>query len=340
MTDPVTPERLMQMMWGFAPPLILEAALRMDVFDRLADTPRTVAELAAGTGASPRGLTAIMDALVGLGLLDKDVTTGGDARYGLTTESAAFLVSNRRDYRGDIFRHISTQLLPMWLNLPEVARTGIPSRPVNQEANGATFFQEFVESLFPGNFPAAQVLAEHLGVAKLAGPVKVLDLAAGSGVWSIAQALASPRVQVTAVDWPDVLPVTKRVAARHGVAERYRFVAGDILTAEYDTGYRLALLGHILHTEGPDRSRVLLRRVHDALAPGGTVAIAEFLVDADRKGPVSGVIFAVNMLLHSEVGGTYSFEEISDWLRGAGFTDMRTLPAPAPSPLVLATRPA
>ncbi len=82
----------------------------------------------------------------------------------------------------------------------------------------------------------------------------------------------------------------------------------------------------------------MLRRTHAALAPGGTIAIAEFLVDADRRGPMSGLIFAVNMLVNTEAGGTYAFEEIAGWLTEAGFTNPRQLPAPGPSPLILATR--
>jgi hypothetical protein len=145
---------------------------------------------------------------------------------------------------------------------------------------------------------------------------------------------------VTAVDWPGVLEVTKRVAQRCGVADRFRFVGGDLQSADFGAGHAVALLGHILHSEGPARSRALLQRAYDALAPGGTIAIAEFLVDADRSGPPLGLMFAVNMLLHTDEGGTYSFDEIAAWLREAGFADVRTLDAPAPSPLILANRPA
>src|SRR5205807_9605278 len=95
----------------------------------------------------------------------------------------------------------------------------------------------------------------------------------------------------------------------------------------------------ILHSEGRESSRRLLKRVFDALAPGGTVAIAEFLPNNDRTGPPHTLIFAVNMLVHSTAGDTFTFKEISEWLREAGFRDVRLLDAPAPSPLVLATKP-
>ena len=132
--------------------------------------------------------------------------------------------------------------------------------------------------------------------------------------------------------------MTRRVAERFGVGDRLTTVGGDLHEAEFGSGHQVATLGQILHSEGVERSRALLRRTHAALAPGGTIAIAEFLVDADRRGPMSGLIFAVNMLVNTEAGGAYSFEEIAGWLTEAGFTNPRQLPVPGPSPLILATR--
>ena len=109
---------------------------------------------------------------------------------------------------------------------------------------------------------------------------------------------------------------------------------------DFGTGHTVATLGHILHSEGSERSRELLKKTFQALAPGGTIAIAEFLVNADRTGPLNGLFFALNMLVNTDSGDTYSFEEISGWLTDAGFTHPRTLDAPGPSPLILATKPA
>lgn len=170
-------------------------------------------------------------------------------------------------------------------------------------------------------------------------PVSVLDLAAGSGVWGIALAQSAPHVRVRAVDWPQVLPVTRRTAERFGVGDRISFSEGDLQEADFGSGNHVATLGHILHSEGEQRSRALLKKTFRALAPGGTIAIAEFLVNADRTGPLSGLIFAVNMVVNTETGNTYSFEEIREWLTEAGFVDARQLPAPGPSPLILANKP-
>jgi hypothetical protein len=330
----VTPERILRLVWAFAPPLVIDAAVRHRVFDVLAKRKSTLGELAQATGASSRGLAAIVGVLVGLGLLARD-----DAeRYALTPESEAFLVSGQPGFLGGIFRHVSAQLAPNWLRLADIVGSGKPAGPVGLAAESAPYFAEFVEALFPNSYPSACALAAALDLAGLSGPFSVLDLGAGSGVWGIALAQASPHVTVRAVDWPEVLTVTRRVAERFGVGNRLTTVGGDLHEAELGGGHQVATLGQILHSEGVERSRALLRRTHAALAPGGTIAIAEFLVDADRRGPLSGLIFAVNMLVNTEAGDVYTFEEIAGWLTEAGFTNPRQLPVPGPSPLILATR--
>ena len=331
----VTPERIMQFAWGYVPTLVLESAIRHRVFDVLDAGPMTVKQTAAATGASERGLRTIMNVLVGLNFLAK---VEGE-RYALTPESEAFLVSTKPAFQGGILKHTSRQLIPKWLDLNEVVATGKPSAAVNQEGGGSEFFKQFVTDIFPMSYPSATTLAKHLAFGDSGAKVRVLDLAAGSGVWSIALAQSSKRVVATAVDWAEVLPVTRQTVARFGLADRYNFVSGDLLEADFGKDHNVATLGHILHSEGEARSRKLLRKTFEALAPGGTIAIGEFLVNADRTGPVGSLFFAANMLVNTENGDTYSFEEIRQWLTEAGFVDARLLEAPGPSPLVLATKP-
>ena len=136
-----------------------------------------------------------------------------------------------------------------------------------------------------------------------------------------------------------MLEVTKQVARRQGVGDRLRTVAGDLLEADFGVGHHVATMGHVLHSEGRDRSRQLLRKTFAALAPGGTVVISEFMPNDGRTGPPTPLIFAVNMLVHTEAGDTFTFAEMAAWLLEAGFRKPRLLEAPAPSPLLLATRP-
>lgn len=324
----------MQMAWGYVPPLVLEAAIRHRVFDVLDAGPMDIWQIETATGASPRGLTAILNVLVGLEFLSKDE----QGRYALTPESATFLVSTKPSFHGGFLRHASEHLIPRWLHLNEVVASGRPVAAVNQESTGGAFFHEFVMDIFPTSYRAAQFLAEHLHFGETGDAVRVLDLAAGSGVWGIAQAQASPRVEVTAVDWPEVIPVTRKSVGRFGLSERFRFVEGDLHDADFGSGYALATLGHILHSEGEALSRKLLRKTHAALTSGGTIAIQEFLVNKERTGPLNGLFFAVNMLVNTDNGNTWSVEEIGAWLEEAGFVNVRTLPSPGPSPLILATK--
>jgi ubiquinone/menaquinone biosynthesis C-methylase UbiE len=210
---------------------------------------------------------------------------------------------------------------------------------VNRQDGGEAFFQELVGNIFPMSYGPARALAQHLALGESGPPVRVLDLGAGSGVWSIAVAQSSPRVTVTAVDFPGVLPVTKQFAERFGLTDRYTFVPGNLDEVDFGSGHNLITIGHILHSEGVERSKKLLRKCFDALAPGGTIAIQEFLVNSDHSGPVMGVIFAVNMLINTDAGDTWSFDEIAEWLKETGFTNPRTIDAPGPSPLILATKP-
>lgn len=328
------PERIMQMAWGYAPTVIIKAAIEHGVFDALNKSPQTAPDLAKKARASKRGMVAILNALVGLRLLGRK----GD-HYLLTPESSAFLVSTNSPYYGEFFRHTTEHLLPKWLQLGKVVRTGRPAVAVNMESEGAKFFADFVETLFPLSFAAASALGEHLKVPRAKNRVSVLDIAAGSGVWGIALAKQSKLVHVSAVDWPDVLQVTERVARRHGVGKRLSTIPGDLLKVDYGSGHHVATLGHILHSEGAERSRRLLKKVYNALAPGGTIAIMEFVADDDRTGPPMSLLFAVNMLVNTKAGDTFSFREMSGWLREAGFRNPRLLAVPAVSPLVLATKP-
>jgi ubiquinone/menaquinone biosynthesis C-methylase UbiE len=331
----VTPERLMQFGFAYAPPLIIGAAVGNKVFDTLQSGPKTVAQLSKHTGASERGLRAIMNALVGLELLRKD----RQGKYSLTPESAAFLLSDRPGTQAGFFATILPQLVSKWLSLTEVVRNGRPVLAVNQEEPGTEFFSQLVENIIPGSYPSAQALGHHLKIAKAKSEVRVLDLAAGSGIWGIALIQQSPHVRVTAVDWAGMIPTTKRITQKFGVADRFKYVEGDLLEAKFGNGYDIAILGHILHSEGEERSRQLLKKTFRALKPGGNIAIAEWLVNNERTEPTHSLMFAVQMLVNTEKGDTFSFNEIKRWLEEAGFKKVSKLEAPGPSPIVLATKP-
>ena len=331
----VTPERLMELSFAYAPPLIISAGVSNKVFDSLEHGAKTSKQVAQETGASARALQILMNALVGLGLLKKH----REGKYSLTPESAAFLLNDKPGTHAGFFGTIAPQIISRWLRLSDIVREGRPAVAVNQESEGTEFFSQLVENIIPMSYPAAQKLAEYLKLSKAKNEIRVLDVAAGSGIWGIALTQKSPRVRVTAVDWGGMIPTTKRITQKFGVGDRFNYVEGDILEANFGSGYDIATLGHILHSEGEERSRQLLKKTFRALKADGVIAIAEWLVNDERTEPTPALMFAVQMLVNTEKGDTFSFNEIKGWLEDAGFEKVRKLKAPGPSPLILATKP-
>src|SRR5207249_11892364 len=133
---------------------------------------------------------------------------------------------------------------------------------------GTTFFSELVENIIPMSYGSAEALAEHLKLNAATNQVRVLDLASGSGIWALALAQKSTRVQVTAVDWVGMIPTTKRITQKFGVGDRYKYIEGNLQEADFGEGYDIATLGHILHSEGEDHSRKRLKKKANALKPG------------------------------------------------------------------------
>src|SRR5436190_14622135 len=325
----------MELSFAYAPPLIISAGVSNKVFDSLEDGAKTPEQVAEETGASARALGILMNAVVGLGLLKKD----RQRKYSLTPESAAFLLSKKPGTHSGFFGTIAPQLISRWLRLSDIVREGRPVVAVNQETEGTEFFSQLVENIIPMSHPPAQKLGDHLKLGKAKNEIHVLDVGAGSGIWGIALAQKSPRVRVTAVDWAGMIPTTKRITQKFGVGDRFNYVEGDLLEANFGSRYDIAILGHILHSEGEDRSCQLLAKTFRALKPGGTIAIAEWLVNDHRTKPLPSLMFAVQMLVNTEEGDTFSFNEIRNWLEETGFKKVRKVEAPGPSPLILATSP-
>jgi ubiquinone/menaquinone biosynthesis C-methylase UbiE len=333
-----TPERINQLSWGYAPSAALATAVELSLFTHVAQGKNTLAELEKATGASRRGLRMLVDTMVGLQFLTRE-GTGDRERFGLTPESEAFLVEGKPSFLGRFAQWSAQNLMRDWTSLTECVRTGKPVRPVDNPEEGAALWDELVDLLFPMAYPSAARLGEELKRLYPDGPLRLLDVAAGSGVWGIAPAKVNPNARVVAFDLPGTLPHTRRWAEQSGVADRFEFRAGDIRkddlgSAEFDA----VILGNICHSEGAEHTRRLFAKVARALKPGGTLAIADMLPNEDRSGPLFPLLFALNMLVHTTEGDTFTFAEYDQWLREAGFRDARLLEVPAPSPLVLATR--
>jgi len=326
-------QKIADLVWGFAPTQAAAAAVELDLFSLIAQGMSGASELAKASGTQARGLTMLLDALVGMGLLDKQ-----KGRYALTPEAEAYLVKGKDSYMGWFFQH-SSDMMQGWGRLPEILRAGKPVRPVDGQGASEEFFPPLVRALHVSHLPAARNLARKLGVGARWRGLKILDVAAGSGVWSIAALEEDPSATATALDWPRVLDVAREFAAKHGVDDRFSTLEGSWReTPLEENTYDLALLGHICHAEGEEASREFLRRLCPALRPGGKAVVLDMVPNDERTAPAFPLLFALNMLVHTERGGTYTLEEYGRWFSEAGFKKVEAVDIRSHSPAIVASK--
>lgn len=324
--------QIMQSTWAVD---ILRSSMELKVYDSLDKGPKSADAIAQERQLSPKGARLLLDAATSLRLLSKS----GD-KYELTEEARSYLVSTSPLYLGNYF-HMHGQLNEAWANLAYAVKSGEPSMQVNQDAKAEEIFPALAEAIFPLNWQFAEQLAHHLGTHRTNFDVRILDLAAGSGVWSLPMARSNKNVTVDALDFPAVAKVTKKFAGKYGVAGQYNYLEGNWrdVNVEYNT-YDIILLGHILHSEGKELSRQLLKYCAKALKPGGKLVVAEFLADEERKSATFPLLFAVNMFLATTDGCVFTYSELKEMLSDAGLSgDYRMDMGPGiESPIVIATK--
>jgi ubiquinone/menaquinone biosynthesis C-methylase UbiE len=320
------------MAFSFIPSRVLSAGLQLGVFAHIAAGKRTVPEIAAAAQASERGMRMLLDALVALQLLVRN-----GAGYELVPLASQYLVRGTPDYLGLFMEQ--DELWNSWGRLKEVIRSGQPLHRMETQMLAEIFFPILVQTLHILHRDRARRMAEALGAASQAAGLRVIDVGCGSGIWGIAVAERDPEARITAQDFPAMLAVARDYLKRHGVEKQFDFLPGDLKTVDFGREqYDLALLGNIVHSEGEQSARNLLQRLHAALRPGGRVVVIDFLPDDDRSGPPFPVFFALNMLLHTEHGDTFSLADYTRWLAEAGFSLVETVEFGSHSPVVIGYR--
>ena len=329
----LSPAAIMEDLHGAWRSRTLVAGVELGVFQHIAGGKRTAKDIAVAAGASPRGMVLLLDALTAIGYLRKSA-----GRYGLPPVSAAFLVPGEKAYVG-AFAHALSLTWDSWKNLSESVKTGRAAETVNIAEKGREFFPKLVASLFPGNYAASTMAVSRFSEKERRGIRQILDVAAGSGAWSLAFAKAIPEARVATVDFPEMTSITKDFAEKLGVADRYEYLEGDLRQADFGRdSYDLVILGHIIHSEGEAHGKELLRKSHAALRPGGKLLIAEFVPNDARTGPAMPLLFGLNMLLQTEEGGVFTLSEYRGWLKAMGFRQVTTIPVPHPTTVILATK--
>jgi 3-hydroxy-5-methyl-1-naphthoate 3-O-methyltransferase len=328
----VTPLKLIDDLWAARMALALIAGVDLDVFTTVSKGNKTVSEISKSLSVSSRALERLLDSLACMGYLTKRGT-----RYGLTPVSDTFLVRTKPSYMGAMANE--TRLtLPQWTQLADIIRRGKPASAINTD-EGRQFFPELVRSIFPLTYNAALGLVRSWPQAKLKKIGRVLDVAAGSGAWSLPFAQANPNVRVTAVDYPEVTAITREYAQQFDVADRYDYLEGDLRQIDFgQQEYDVVILGHIIHTEGEKWGKTLVEKSHKALKPGGTLVIAEMIPNDSRTGPVFPLLFGLMMTIVTEEGDVFTLAEYKKWLKQTGFRAVKLVQVEAPSPLILATR--
>ncbi|HKQ08647.1 MAG TPA: methyltransferase [Blastocatellia bacterium] len=330
---PVSPQIIMEHLWTARAAMALAAGVELGVFDQIEAGKGTVKEIARATKSSARGIRHLLDALTGMGYLEKK-----GERYGNAPVAAQFLVKGKPAYMGGIVGE-TRMTWPGWAKLPEVVQTGKPIEAVDTEAGGKEFFPKLVEAIFPMSYGAAQGAVQAFPEKARKRIKTILDVAAGSAAWSLPFAQAIPDARVTVVDYPEVTPVARRFTERFDVADRYDYIEGNLREVNYGRNrYDLAILGHIIHSEGEKWGKKLVKQMYRILTDNGMLLIAEMIPNDTRSGPMLPLLFGLNMLVHTEAGDVFTMREYRQWLKDAGFRKVQALDVPGPSPLILATK--
>lgn len=316
MTQPTapSPQLFFETAFAFQRSATIKAAIDVDIFTAIKEGNQTPAALASRCKASERGMRMLADYLVILGFLTKT-----DLTYYLTDDSELFLVSTSPMYVGSTLDFIQAPpLFDGFRHLTEAVRKG--GTALDDKGTTAAEHPEwvtFARAMVPMMIGSAYWIAEYLLSTR--GTVnKVLDIAAGHGVFGVEIAKRFPNVEVTAVDWANVLTVAMETANAASLGERYHTIHGSAFDVNYGEGYDIVLLTNFLHHFDPPTCELLLRKVHDCLSPNGRVITLEFVPNDDRISPASAD-FALVMLATTPAGDAYTFHELDAMFKNAGF---------------------
>jgi SAM-dependent methyltransferase len=317
---------------GYAEARALQAALELGVFEALR-VSSTAEQLAGLLGSDPRALALLLDALVSIGILNK-----AGALYSLNDASSIYLLKSSPKYLGGMIA-FDASLWNAWGRLADSIRTGRPARSPDMYQNTPEETERFIgamDSLVRARGDA-EIVPQHLD---LSGVGTMLDVGAGPATYPIEFCRRYPALKATILDLPATLTITEKFVRDGGMRDRINLIAGDYRTDKIPGAYDLVYLSNIIHGEGDEENRRLMSKLYGCLAPGGRIVIKDHILDESRTRPASGAVFALMMLLTTERGKCYSYEEVKAWLAKAGFKDIHevSLPPPLTSSLVIGTK--
>jgi precorrin-6B methylase 2 len=306
-------EEIQQTSSSFQRASLLNAAVDLNLFTWLHDKPMTAEAVASELGTDVRATTIVLDALAALELLTKH---GDD--YCVPEYLAELLSDKSAKNILPMVRH-RANCLSLWAQLSRVAQSGKSAERFASIRGEAADQAAFIGAMHDFSAPVA---AEVVGRLKPLKFSRLLDIGGASGTWTMAFLDAVPDARATLFDLPAVVPMAERRLSDAGLADKVTLVAGDYNTDDLPTGADFAWLGAICHQNSRRQNCDLFARIHKALTGDGVVVIRDIVMDPSHTSPAGGALFAINMLVATEEGGTYTFDEYSDDLRGAGFGEV------------------
>jgi 2-polyprenyl-3-methyl-5-hydroxy-6-metoxy-1,4-benzoquinol methylase len=326
----ISPDHFLNELLGYQKTAALKAAIELDLFSTLAAEDGDLRQVSQRTGASERGIRILCDYLTVQGFLEKE-----NGRHRLTPSSQTFLTRASPAYLGGIIDFLaSPEMIGLWLTEPtSFVRKGGSLGPANMAPDNPVWIK-FARAMVPFVAPIAGMISTEIAAWPMQ-PKRVLDIAAGHGLFGISLAQAIPSLQVTAIDWPAVLAVAHENASATGVGQRYRTIGGSAFDVDWGEGYDIVLLTNFLHHFDRDTCIDLLSRARRALSTGGRVLAVEFVPNSDRVTPPFPAMFAYIMLGSTPSGDAFTASDLEDMGRQAGFSRMLFKAAePTPETLV------
>ncbi|MFD8568795.1 methyltransferase [Streptomyces sp. NPDC059639] len=325
-TDPLTPEPLLQLGLGFMASKTLLSAVELGIFTVLADGGRDRASLSSEVGLHPRSAADFLDALVSLNVL----TRSEDGTYRNTPSADLFLDRAKPSYVGGILEMADARLFGFWNNLTDALRTGAPQNEVAH--SGAPFFatfsqdpvawRNFLNGMNGVSTPLAAALAADFDWT---GRRHVIDVGGALGAVPAAVLTLHPDITGGVFELPPVEPVFDEFVAARGLTGRLVFHGGDFFSDPLPEA-DVYVMGQILHDWDLEQRRFLLKKAYDALPAGGVLIVYDAMIDDERRRNTYGLTLSLNMLIDSEGGSEYTVADASQWLQAAGFTKVEARP--------------
>jgi len=327
-TSGVLPDDLNQTLRGYMESRALLTALELDIFTAVGGGA-TAEEVAQKISTHTRATEMLLNALAAMGMLAKQRgvfrNTPTTARY--------FAAGSEDNARAGLIH--TANIWHRWSNLTECVRAGTAVGHQEMAARGDDWTEPFITAMHRNAAERAPLVVQAVGAA---ADERLLDVGGGSAAYSIAFAQAHEKLHATVLDLPTVLPIAQRHINAAGLAGRVETIAGDLRHDALGKGFTLVLASAICHMLSPEENQYLLRRCFAALDPNGRVVIQDFILEPDKTAPKQAALFALNMLVGTPAGSTYSDEEYADWLREAGFHEVRQIRLPGPSSLMVGVR--